>query len=329
MFFNYDGSNKLTRNQPSAYETASNFQYLKYGEVVTNIDEEGLGRIKVRIKGPQSAGGDDGINDADLPFAISILPKHLQIIPKIGEATFIFVFDKMRQQADRMYIGPITSQLDKLNKDSARTTALRGFTFGPLQPNVNLASIPELNGIFPSEEEVSIQGRYNTDITQKNNEIVIRAGKFEVSPVTSNNPYPFRFNSKTQSYIQLKNDIKVSVDESGNVKKGSITNIVANKINLITHENGSPRFNVTNQNNLISDDEMARILNEAHQVPFGDVLLEYLKLLKDALFFHVHNGNGNQATDLTASGNKQALALFKSRADDLEKAMLSTNIRIN
>ena len=75
--------------------------------------------------------------------------------------------------------------------------------------------------------------------------------------------------------------------------------------------------------------EMTRILTEAHQLPFGDVLLEYLKLMKDALFSHVHNGSGNPPTDLTISGNKQALAAFKSKADSLEKAMLSRNVRIN
>jgi hypothetical protein len=51
------------------------------------------------------------------------------------------------------------------------------------------------------------------------------------------------------------------------------------KINL-THENGSPRFNLTNQDNLISDSELDKMLSEAHQLPFGDVLLEYLRLLK-------------------------------------------------
>jgi hypothetical protein len=47
------------------------------------------------------------------------------------------------------------------------------------------------------------------------------------------------------------------------------------------------------------------------------VLLEYLKLLKEALFSHVHNGNGNTATDLTSSGN--ALTEFKAKAEKLEK----------
>jgi len=74
---------------------------------------------------------------------------------------------------------------------------------------------------------------------------------------------------------------------------------------------------------------LKKILSEAHQLVFGDILLEYLRLLKDAFYSHVHNGNGNPPTDLTTSGNKLALALFKKNADDLEKSMLSKNIRIN
>ena len=51
--------------------------------------------------------------------------------------------------------------------------------------------------------------------------------------------------------------------------------------------------------------------------------------MKEALFYHVHNGSGNAPTDLTVSGNKQALKLFKDKANVLEKSMLSKNIRIN
>lgn len=323
-------SNKLARGvNASAYDNQSSFQYLKYGEVVAVEDAFGLGRIKVRVKGSQSAGGDDGVLDSALPYAYPMIQKHVQANPKIGESVWVFVFDKARQHADRLYIGPIISQLDKLKFDNGRTSALAGFTFGPVTPKTNIASIPELNGIFPNYEDISIQGRFNTDITQKENEIILRAGKFESSPTSSNNPFPFKFNTKTQAYIQIKNDVNIAVAGSETKDKGSVTNIVANKINLITHKEGSPRFNVTDQNGLISDDELAKILEEAHQVPFGDVLIEYLKLLKEALFAHVHNGNGNPATDLASSGNKQALATFKSKAEDLEKSMLSKNIRIN
>jgi hypothetical protein len=324
MYF-YEGTNKLNRGEKSAYENISSFKYLKYGEVISVTDEFGLGRIKVRVKGSQSVGGDDGVSNADLPYATPMVPKFLSTYPKVGEAVWVFVLDRTKQQVDILFIGPIISQLDKLNRDSA-ITSLAGFSFGPVGPKVNVNTIPQLKGVFPDLEDISIQGRFNTDITQKTNEVIIRAGKFENVTPNDKNPFPFQFNTKTQAYIQIKNDVGLNKDSS---EKGTITTIVANKINLITHKDGSPRFNVTGQDTLISDDEMSRILDEAHQLPFGDVLIEYLKLLKEALFAHVHNGNGNPATDLTASGNKQALATFKSRAEDLEKSMLSKNIRIN
>jgi hypothetical protein len=324
MYFNIsDGRTSLARGQNNQ-ENLSNFQYLKYGEVISIDDEFGLGRIKVRVNGATAAGGDKDILNSELPYAFPLLPKHLQIIPRVGEMVWVFVFDKNRQHVDRIYIGPITSQLNKLNFDEARLAAMAGFTFGPMNPSVNVDSIPQLKGIFPDKEDISIQGRFNTDITQKRNEIVLRAGKFETSEINKSNPYPFIFNTRTQGFLQIKNDAII-----GENKLGTISTLVSNKINLITHGGGSPRFDVTNQDDLISDIEMKRILTEAHQLPFGDILLEYLILMKNALFNHVHNGSGNSATDLSSSGNKQSLGIFKKRADDLEKSMLSKNIRIN
>jgi hypothetical protein len=328
MYFINDGTNRLNRGHEPLNPT-NNFLYLKYGEVVSVDDDYSLGRIKVRIKGAQSVGGDDGKLDNDLPYCFPMMPKHVYVPPKVGEMVWIFVFDKNRQHIDRLYIGPIISQPDKLNKDDARTTALAGFSFGSITPNVNVERIPQLNGVFPSKNDISIQGRYNTDITQKPNEVLLRAGKFEYSTPSTDNPYSFKFNKISQGFIQIKSGVIISPKtETDSAKKGSVTNVVSNKINLITH-NGSPTFNVTNQEDLISDSELAKILTDAHPLPFGDVLVEYLILLKEALFAHVHNGNGKPATDLTSSGNKQALTIFKNKSKDLEKAMLSKNIRIN
>jgi hypothetical protein len=286
-------------------------------------DNKGLGRIKVYILGPTSLGGDGDTIDDNLPWCFPMLPKHLSIKPKVGESVLIFVFSKFTQLTDRLYLGPIISQLDKLNKDE-KFTSLNGFSFGYSNPNTNINQIPELKGIFPNSEDISIQGRYNTDITQKTNEIVIRAGKFESSTPNSNNPYNFTYNAETQGYIQIKNDFQINEN-----LKGTVTNIVSNKINLITHVDGSPRFNVTNQDNLISDEEMLNILSTAHPIPFGDILLEYLKLLKSAIFNHVHNGSGAPATDLTVDGTIQSIATLRAKAEDLEKSMLSKNVKTN
>lgn len=325
-----EGNNKIGRGGNHIYDNANKVNNVDIGEVISVTDPNYLGRIKVRIKGPRNRGGDDGILDNNLPWAFPLIPKHLSTQPKVGEAVFILTFNKDKKHVDRLYLGPIISQPQQLNYDPLYVSAIRGFSFASESPSVSVATIPQIKGVFPDPEDVSLQGRYNTDITQKNNEIVIRAGKFNVTKPDNNNPFPFTFNAKTQGYIQIKNDAIINPkSDTAEAEKGTVTNIVSSKINLITHKDGSPRFNVTNQDNLISDEELARILEEAHQMVFGDILLEYLKLLKDALLYHVHNGHGNMATDLTASGNKQAVADFKKKAEDLEKAMLSKNIRIN
>jgi hypothetical protein len=331
-----EGSNRLTRGVKTNDNDPLNFQYLKFGEVMAVDDPLGLDRVKVWIKGSVTTGGDDellgeGVSGYDaLPWCLPLLPKHLSIKPKVGEMVLIFLLNKQKESADRLYIGPIISQLNKLSFDSARTTALAGFTFGPVAPNVTPANIPELKGVFPNPNDISIQGRYNTDITQKDNEIVIRAGKFVESQITQTNPYPIKFNTETQAYIQIKNKVNLPklTETEVSDRVGSVTNIVSNKINFITH-GGSPNFNTTNNVDLISTDELEKILTTAHQLPFGDVLLQYLILLKEAFLSHVHNGNGKPPTDLTIDGNKQAVFEFQKNAAKLEETMLSKNIRIN
>lgn len=240
-------------------------------------------------------------------------------------------------------MGPVISQLDKLNEDNFYngTSPLTPFTFGGKSPRKPVLTdettdiiIPDLIGVFPKADEISIQGRFNTDITQKHNEVVIRAGKFEN---TTTNEFKIKFNYKTQGFIQIKNDVSyplqksiegVSIPDEEKSERGSVINIVSNKINLLTHKNGAPTINLNNID-LLSSEEMKKVFGEAHQLPFGDVLLEYLKLLKDAIFSHVHNGNGNPATDLATSGNIQAIGALRAKAQDLESRMLSKNIRIN
>jgi hypothetical protein len=335
-----NNNTKVSTGRESSYGPSDSYKNLVIGEVKVVDDPQGLGRIKVRVKGVIGLGGDDSKSDADLPWAFPLIPKMLNIQPKVGESVYIFNFGKDKQHVDRIYVGPIISQPQKLNFDYHYGTALAGFSFGTQAANVNINNIPELIGVFPNPSDVSIEGRYNTDIIQKNNEILIRAGKFESSTQTFENPYNFKFNKTTQAFIQIKNDVKLKNDiqflnfENVSSEKGTVTNIVSNKINLITHSGGYPRFNVTNQTDLISEDELLKILSSeteggAHRLPFGDVLLEYLKLLKNALLFHVHRGNGLSGTDLATSGNVQAMAEFKSKAEDLEKRMLSNNVRIN
>ena len=322
--------NKYITNEPNVLSTIDYSKLIQIGLVESINDPQSMGRIKVRINGPANRGGDNGIASSDLSWCFPMTPKFFTSIPKVGEAVFVMIINKTKTHSDRLYFGPIISTVDNLNFDAYSTTALNAFSFSFLQPPVDVNRIPALKGVFPASEDISIQGRYNTDLTFKRNEVILRAGKFEISPINNNNPYPFQFNRTTQGYIQIRNDIPLSKPDANRTQdKGSIANIVANKINLLTHKDGTPRFNLTNQDDILSDDEMLNILENAHQVPFGDIQMQYLILLKKAFLNHVHNNNGSQPTDLVVGGLTQDVREFKKNAEDLENRMLSKNIRIN
>lgn len=317
-------------NKPTVLSTVDFFKSIQIGVVVSIDDPESLGRIKVKIPGQSAKGGDDGVAINDIPWSYPMTPKFFTSTPIVGEGVFVLIYDKQKTHSDRLYFGPIISQLNKLNFDSVGSTALNSFTFATTTPNVDFNRVPALKGVFPSAEDIAIQGRYNTDLIFKRNEALIRAGKFEVSKPNDNNPFDFQFNAITQGYIQIKNDVGLTRPKENQTQEmGTVTNIVSNKINLLTHKDGYPRFNLTNQDNLISDEELLNILDTAHPLPFGDLLIEYLKLLKNAVINHVHSSNGTPATDLISGGATQDVLKFKTLAEDLENRMLSKNIRIN
>lgn len=326
------GDNKYITNKPTILSQASQIKNVQIGVVVNIDDPNSLGRIQVKIPGFANKGGDNGIDLNDLPWCHPMVPKFFTSLPRVGEGVFIITFSDEKLNSDRLYLGPIISELTNLDMDPVSTTALGQFTFGLIASNVNIDSVPAIKGIFPKKDDIAIQGRYNTDILLRNNEILIRAGKFVESTPNDNNPYSFEFNTNTPGFFHIRNNIPLErKSDQTNEKQsiGSVTNIVSSKINLLTHKDGTPRFDLANQDDQISDDEILKILETAHPLPFGDLMIQYLKLLKNAFLNHVHNNNGTPPTDLVTSGNQQAVLEFKKNAEDLENRMLSPNIKIN
>ena len=324
--YNYGGNNK--------FDLKTQIRNIFIAEVVSINDPNDMGRIKVRIKGE-----DDAIaNDNDLPWAFPMMPKHIGITPQVKEAAIIFIFDSNTKYSDRLFFGPIISQPQNLEFDPLYFSALGGFSFGAQAPKVAPSTIPNAKGVFGNKKDIILQGRDNTDLIFKNGEVLLRAGKFVKKLNKKKNPNEpqtdetekdslnFEFNTNTQGYIQIKYDAILGVDSNNKQEKGSVTNIISNKINLLTHK-GSPAFNLTNQDDLISSDELLKILKDAHALPFGDILIEYLKLLENALFNHFHNGGA--ATDITTSGKALPVDEFKKKAANLRSKMLSSNIKIN
>ena len=289
--------------------------------------------IRVRIESNQY---DQAITDNRLlPNCYPILPKHLNIVPKVGEVVFIMLLDPSDRYSDRLYFGPMISSRENLKEDRIDTTALSNLSISVTTPNTNLDTLKSVKGIFPNREDISIQGRDNSDIIFKTNEALLRAGQH----IQDNT---IVFNDKNPAYLQLKFNTTLkannnntnngfslgnppSTDGFSNNKptKGSVINMVADKINLICHDDTDRQYNVTNNETYISEEEIANIIKTAHPVAFGDTLLEYLKKLELAFMNHVHRFPGLKPSAV------QGENYIKEYLEYPVQTILSKNIRIN
>lgn len=266
------GLNKLIFAKPSVYNGTNKYDLVSIG-VVTSIDDKNqAGRILVDIKGI-----DDKTSDDNKSWAFPFLPKHLQVMPKVGESVFVFKLNiEDTQYVDRYWIGPIISQPQKLNNDSHFFSSKAALPSGVVDLEQAPDNIKEAQGVFPNKKYISIQGRNNSDLTFKDNEVLIRAGQHKLNQ-------PLLFNSENVGYIQIK--------YTTTQQTSSIVNIVGSKINLISH-NGSKNFNLTGREQPISDSEMDKILKDAHPIPYGDILLDFIKFAKAYILNHTHPYSG-------------------------------------
>lgn len=267
----------------------------KYGVVVDTDDNFDGDRVRVHIKGvdPQ-----DYVVE-NIPYAFPLLPKTFYVKPKKGETVFVFSQDGLFN-SDRFFMGPIISQPHKIGYDSISSQAF--LDAGLISPDVAPSTDPENSGVQFNNEDVGIQGRGTTDIIAKPNEVRMRAGKsLDFKKLNKTNP----------SYVQIKHE------PSDN--KGSI-NIVSDDINLLSHKSLT-KFNLNDKDDLISSKEYKEIIEKAHQLPFGDILVDFLKIFTKAFSTHVHAYAG-LPPDLEQIENKKLLTY------ELDK-ILSKNIRIN
>ncbi len=237
-----------------------------YGTVVSIDDETDGGRIKVRI--PDL---DNKISDNELPWSYPLLPKFFHIYPQKGEIVRIFLEDIQFPMRSRFWLGSVISQLHKIEYDD-NLTALSTTNYGIVAPDVAPSKIPESEGVFPRKTDIAIIGRVNTDIILRNNEVHIRAGKHENNNI-------LKLNTKNPAEINLN----FEPNQTGNNDYYSNTVITSDKIAIISH-NGIPQFKASN----VTQEDRVRIFNEGHPMVRGDVLVEALRVIRDALVNHIH-----------------------------------------
>ena len=272
---------------------------IKLGEVISVDDEYFCGRIKAVC-------GDDK-NREEIPYAYPLLPYMVHVMPKIGEGVILLI-----SKAQRLFIGPIIHQPQFVNKDAFNeaTSLLRGFN-DKLMPSPD--NDPNTHGAYPKKEEIALLSRKDSDIILGDKDVRIRCG---VHLTDKNNDKYSIFNKKTPSFLKLKyHDENVLPN-----KTNTSATIVSENINLISTASNSGDFNVNDTNELINDEEMKKIIENAHQLPYGDVLVNFLKLFLNAFNKHTHNYN-----NLPPVSDDTYITLNNFKLNDI----LSKHVKIN
>ena len=244
-------------------------------------DDNGGLRIQVRIPYMDSSfDGKDKLVDA-----FPLLPKFMHVNPKKGEMVFVFLESLEDGKSNRFFLGPVISQPQKMDKDNyvSAQNLLRGTNPKDLLPEPSLN--PDNNGTLPDRYDIAIEGRGNTDLILKPNELLLRCGY----KVDANAPKSecLKFNKVNPGYVQMK---YFRNPNNGNKEYSTVTNIVADKINLLS-------------------------------LPYGDKLVDFLKDFVRIFLIHTHPF----AMDKPILNQADMTKLIDPHFDE----MLSDSVRIN
>jgi len=267
----YNDKYILNKNNGNFNPTINNgiIRSIYYGEVISIDDETETGKIRVRIHEL-----DNKISNSNLPECYPLQQSHIYIMPKVGEAVRIFLEDVRYPYKGRLWLGSIISQQNKLEYEPYMS-GLSGTNVAIFKPDNAPSTFPDSKGVFPEKHEIGILGRKNNDIILGDNNLKIRVGKHEIDN-------PLKLNKINPSVINLNLSDKTS--------KTSIISS-SDKIALLSTD-GTIKYNVS----MIDDETIENIFNTAHPMVRGDILVEILKVLKNAILNHIHPYDAMPAT---------------------------------
>lgn len=284
-------------------------------KVLSVVDDKAGLRIKVRLE-PEDGDID---KDDDLPYCFPILPKMLHVHPKVNETVLVFLTVQGRPRGARFFLGPLISQPYNMYVDNHDLTS-RAFLPEFIKRTNLLLPDPKLNpdneGTLPDREDIALLGRANSAIILKDNETRLLCGHKE-NP-TGPRKTSLKFNRKDLGYIQMRYQ---KMRDKKNKEFASVINIVADRINLLSHQSPE-QYDMNDKKKLIKDDELVKILEQAHPMVYGDQLIQYLKELIAVIRTHEHDFT-QEKPDLQTW--QQDVLNAEERLDN----MLSKTIRFN
>jgi hypothetical protein len=296
------------RGNVKQYKERYKHRVIYYGRV-EDIADDGTLRLKVRIK---------GIDDKfpiiknsqvvdDIPWAHCFLPRTFVVCPQVGETVQIILMDSNNPFAERLWIGPIISQPDKIKRDPHFYTSRAGRDGSLIKLDTSYNTLPEALGIYPEinddggTDDVSLIGRDNADIVLRQEEVLIRAAKHKIDD-------PLRLNRKNPAYINIRllkpSDLEKKEETNKTAKELNLeedrtdTTVVSSKIFLIGRDSNSKIIKP-----IFTKEEHLELEDKLHPIVYGDVLLEFMELFQNWMISHVHEGD-RLGTDLSGDTNK-------------------------
>lgn len=258
-------------------------EFIRFCEVVSIEDAYGADRVLVKVLPEDGSTDEKNISPYEKSFyAFPLMPKMFRVLPKKGECVLV-LFTTTEANSQRYYIGPIITQDHRMYSEPYQTA--ERFTRGGYEDfDANPREDDTLYGVYPNETDVMVRGRKNADIQITDNDVKLRAG---VKLCDETDEYNIAFNKENPSFVKLKYHNDAILD--GTVK--STATIVADKINLFGNGSSEPTVTITNENNdneLIEDDKLDELMQDAHKLPYGDKLVEILKEIINVLRNHTH-----------------------------------------
>ena len=254
--------------------------YIRVGQVISIDDREKCGRIKVSINRFDRT--KKSLEEFD--YCYPLLPQLIHVRPKVGEAVIV-LFTSINSTSNKYYIGPIISQPHKMQEDHYYNGALNIFPDGSKLDNPNYE-----DGTFCKNDDIALYGRKGSEIILKENDIRLQCGV----RIGENDQFKESFNTLSPAYLKMKYYQNEQRTSNTNIDLGednvyqSTATLVADEINLLSNSNPG-NYKLNNKNgDLITDEDMQKIIAQAHVLPFGDKLVDFLTLFLKAFQQHSH-----------------------------------------
>ncbi len=257
---------------PNDVQKSNNSRVIFVAKVISVEDHLEAMRIRVRI--PEF---DNNVLDEDLPLCYPLCSQLLRIFPRVGESVVIMLSDTKSPYNDRLWLFPVVRTYQSLKLDSTIEgngfVGIQGYFEKNLKSVAPFTASPEVEGILADKKDLAIVGRSNTDLTLGDNKLLLRCAYV-------NQDDNLKLNNVNPGYILM--------NYNKDTKK--TTNVIrADNILLVSHD-GRPNFKT-----IMDEKSIEEAIAKCHALPYGDILVNVLKLFAQAIINHIHPFTGKPA----------------------------------